>query len=408
LEANQTAQNPQTQAPSADEWAKPASTEPSEFHRIGKLAVEKNRLDIAVTNLESACIGAGYIESCGDLADVYAQMLKNAKAAKDTEQAKIYASKACVLENRFACTELSTLSENDDDSEFDELLAQLDEVLIYYKPMEEVDPILIDLNAKKADKIWKKIKDIFEAEGNGCSNFSRDKKRYALDATNKSPCIWYAKHLEKLGDWYALADYRANGKENTFSSVFNYPDDAIWQKNCDIGDDNFCEKIDNRIIEHSEFKIKCNAGNYEACASFSVYLSLNDYWNFNNWLHTQYRLNTGYRDYIDGDYVKSMGILRPLCTQKEVANRIGPSACTLMAIMYDKGLGIERNAVEATKYYHLACNRKQYHDSRFYVAGACMRLSEMYIAGDGVGQDAQKAKDYRLMACDRGYAKACK
>ena len=92
--------------------------------------------------------------------------------------------------------------------------------------------------------------------------------------------------------------------------------------------------------------------------------------------------------YKSGDYGDALSIWMPLA---EMGN---PSAQVFIGLMYNKGLAVKQNTIEAEKWYTLASNQGH--------VPAIWRLAMLYYHGSGLTQDYKKAADLYLLAAKQG------
>lgn len=92
--------------------------------------------------------------------------------------------------------------------------------------------------------------------------------------------------------------------------------------------------------------------------------------------------------YRDKDYARAMQIFLPLAQQGH------PDAQTLVGLMYEKGLGVPKDVVEAAKW-----NRRGAEQGN---PGAQLGLGMMYVEGVGVPRDYQQAYFWLMLANAQG------
>ena len=80
------------------------------------------------------------------------------------------------------------------------------------------------------------------------------------------------------------------------------------------------------------------------------------------------------------------------------AEKADPSAQTLIAEIYAKGLGVAENVARASSWYQLAAKNGD--------RMAAFELGLLYLNGDGVPKNRQKAAELFQQAADKGYGPA--
>ena len=99
-------------------------------------------------------------------------------------------------------------------------------------------------------------------------------------------------------------------------------------------------------------------------------------------------LDTGKRAYEQGDYKTALGIVAPLAGQGSA------DAQVLLATMYFKGHGVQKDLAEALKWYKAAANQDNA-EGQFYVGS-------IYLMGIGVSRDPVEGLKWLERSANQG------
>ncbi len=100
----------------------------------------------------------------------------------------------------------------------------------------------------------------------------------------------------------------------------------------------------------------------------------------------------GLTAYQQGNYDEALAIWQPL------ADRGYPAAQFNIGMLYQNGVGVDRDLTTANAYFADAVDRD--------FAPAQLELGEAYLEGDGVDQNIDRAVSLMVKAADQGYAQA--
>jgi PAS domain S-box-containing protein len=104
------------------------------------------------------------------------------------------------------------------------------------------------------------------------------------------------------------------------------------------------------------------------------------------------RVDAAYAAYQKRDYAVALRLLRPMAEQGDVR------AQSLMGLIYFNGHGVQRNDLEAMKWYRHAADQGD--------ADAQLKIGDMHFEGRAVAQDYPEAGRWYRLAADQGNASA--
>lgn len=96
---------------------------------------------------------------------------------------------------------------------------------------------------------------------------------------------------------------------------------------------------------------------------------------------------------VSGAWAESISELKKACMWGE------GSGCNNLGVMYEQGIGVEKDYKEASKYYQEACDLNNGY--------GCSNLGVLYYNGYGIARDGKKAIEYCQKACDLNNAIGC-
>ena len=99
------------------------------------------------------------------------------------------------------------------------------------------------------------------------------------------------------------------------------------------------------------------------------------------------------RSDIDQDHVSAVKLFTKACEGGYM------DSCNRLAVLFQKGLGVEQNLQQAKELYQQACEKEE--------VRACVNLGYLYLDGIGVDKNIEMAQQYLQAACAKNDAEAC-